>query len=69
MGKIKDISGQRFGKLTVTSEFERRKKATYWKCKCECGNEKFIQVSHLIGGYSRSCGCVKGFGYVKKVRV
>lgn len=57
--KIKDIRGQIFGKLTVTNnEPIRIKGQTYWKCRCICGNEKYIFVGNLRSGTTISCGCL-----------
>lgn len=62
MSAIKDLSGQKFGRLTVLSEYERRTikpgdTRTYWKCKCDCGTVKFIPAIHLQSGRTVSCGC------------
>jgi len=61
MGKIIDLSGQQFGKLTV---IERANKpegssstAAFWKCRCECGTEKIISGNVLRQGKAKSCGC------------
>ena len=40
MGKIKDITGQRFGKLTVQYMLpERKNRQVVWHCQCDCGKE------------------------------
>lgn len=62
MKKVSDLTGQRFGRLLVLNEHEsRRDKAnhasTWWKCRCDCGNEKFIRARSLIIGSATSCGC------------
>lgn len=42
MGKVIDLTGQKFNRLTVL-EFDCIKdKRTYWKCKCDCG--KIISI-------------------------
>lgn len=59
MKKI-DLTGQRFGKLTVLGlikPLNKNNRCLYWKCKCECGNEKNIQGGHLRSGHTNSCGC------------
>lgn len=53
-----DITGQRFGRLTVIEYVETVKKASWWRCKCDCGNEKNITLNHLRTGQTRSCGCL-----------
>lgn len=41
--RIKDYTGQRFGRLTVISLNCRRNNKTYWNCKCDCGNECVVR--------------------------
>lgn len=57
-----DRTGWRYSRLTVLAEHERRmsgkKAATFWKCRCDCGRELFVNVSNLISGTTRSCGCL-----------
>ena len=66
MGKIKDISGQTFGKLTVISCAGKLDgKNYYWNCKCKCGNEKIILGASLRNGNTKSCGCGKYDGLKK----
>ena len=57
MFKRQDLSGQRFGKLTVLEFAFTRKKHSYWNCICDCGNETIIEASSLKSGKSTSCGC------------
>ena len=59
MAKPLDLTNQKFGKLTAISKAPSRSGKTYWLCKCECGNEKEIQTSHLRNGSITSCGCKK----------
>ena len=56
MPKAIDITNQKFGKLTAIQKSESRGGKTYWLCKCECGNEKEVQTSHLRNGSIQSCG-------------
>ena len=56
----KDITGQKFGKLTVIKRVGSDKNYnTLWLCKCECGNEKVVARYRLINGNTSSCGCAK----------
>jgi hypothetical protein len=58
MGKFIDLSGQVFGRWTVTDQHKRGKVGhTYWLCYCSCGKEKWIAAPHLKSGLSLSCGC------------
>lgn len=52
-----DLTGQRFGKLTVIKRVENHKKKVFWLCKCDCGNVKEIAARCLSGGITKSCGC------------
>ena len=60
---IKDITGNKYGKLTVLSldRYDSEKETTYWKCKCECGNEIIRAKSYLTSKRAsnsiQSCGC------------
>ncbi len=57
---IKDISGQRFGKLIVIEPTEKRADggSVVWKCHCDCGNDTEVSWSRLRKGKVRSCGCL-----------
>ena len=58
-GKKIDITGKRFGRLVAIEEAYRIKEKTYWKCRCDCGQEVAICKSSLLYGQTRSCGCLK----------
>lgn len=52
------LSGQRFGKLRVLSEYGRSKSgAVLWLCQCDCGKQKAILSQSLKIGCTKSCGC------------
>lgn len=53
-----DLSGQRFGRLQVTSEATRRSAHRYWLCVCDCGTESVVGQSQLRSGKAQSCGCL-----------
>ena len=58
MGNIKDLAGQRFGRLLVIEQDGRdNHRNIRWKCKCDCGNFKSITSGHLVSGRTKSCGC------------
>lgn len=62
----KDISGQKFGKLTAIKNTEKLHKGVYiWECLCECGNTCFKPVNKLIIGEVSSCGCLNSKGEMK----
>ena len=52
--------GNRYGRLIVVERAESNKHSkSLWKCLCDCGNVKIIVGSHLRGGYTKSCGCLR----------
>lgn len=58
MGKLIDLTGKKFGRLTVIERVENGKNGhARWNCKCSCGNVKAIKGYHLMSGDTRSCGC------------
>ena len=60
MGKLKDLTGQRFGKLTVIGPTEKRKgTSVVWRCKCDCGKETLVAAGSLVSGNTKSCGCLR----------
>lgn len=61
MSKFKDLTGQKFGKLTVLYRDESIIEAngarrTTWRCKCECGIEKTVRMDALVTNRTKSCG-------------
>lgn len=54
--KLRDLTGQKFGKLTVIKRSDR-KDHVYWICQCDCGNIKEVLSGNLTMGYTVSCGC------------
>lgn len=54
---INDLTGKRFGKLTVICLDRIENRCSWWKVKCDCGNVKVIRGDTLK--VVRSCGCIK----------
>lgn len=58
-----DLTGERYGKLTVLREGEHiiqkgtNKKVRHWVCLCDCGNETVVRHGNLRNGSIKSCGC------------
>lgn len=50
--------GEKFGKLTIVSDFQQNGRR-YAECKCECGGNKTTLYKSLKRGDTTSCGCVK----------
>lgn len=64
MAKFTDLTGRKFGSLTVLGMAEdacspngrvRRR----WNCVCDCGTEKTVYGENLTGGKTLSCGCLQ----------
>lgn len=58
MGKLIDLTGQRFGRLVVIERAENKGKDTAWLCLCDCGKQKVVRGHDLIRGKQKSCGCL-----------
>lgn len=58
MGHFIDMTGQKYGRLTVIERSGTRNKRPLWKCRCECGNVAHVTGSRLKNGTTRSCGCL-----------
>lgn len=54
---LKDLSGAKRGRLSVTTRTTRRNKVVFWWCRCDCGKEKWISAPSLHSGATVSCGC------------
>lgn len=65
MPRLIDLTGQRFGRLTVIKRAGNSKcgKVT-WLCQCDCGKHTVVQAIDLKSGKSRSCGCIRVDGLV-----
>ena len=60
MGKIIDISGQRFGRLIALEVIGRDNRGEkIWHCLCDCGKTKNVLSSNLRKGLTQSCGCLQ----------
>lgn len=57
MSRLKNLAGERFGKLTVLERAESKNGRTYWKCRCDCGTEVNVMASNLLRGNTTTCGC------------
>lgn len=63
----KDLTGQKFGRLTALYPTEKRNKSgsIIWRCKCDCGNEYEVASHELLRGNTQSCGCLNSKGEQK----
>lgn len=55
----RDLTGMRFGKLTVLGRSENKAGDgnPLWRCRCDCGNMTDVRQSNLQSGTTTSCGC------------
>lgn len=54
-----DLTGMKYGRLTVV-EFDRlQNHKTYWKCACDCGLTVIATGNNLRSGNTSSCGCLR----------
>lgn len=59
MGSIRNITGQRFGRLVVLESTDIRiRRRVVWKCLCDCGNTCEVESVNLTRGDTQSCGCL-----------
>lgn len=60
-GKLKDLTGNRYGRLTVLGLDRVENKKSFWRCLCDCGNHTIVRSDCLKSGTGRpctlSCGC------------
>lgn len=64
MSKLIDLTGQKFGRLTVIKMAENvktknGKSKSQCLCECECRNIIKVPSSTLKSGNTKSCGCLK----------
>lgn len=59
MNNVKDITGQRFGRLVVKEMAYKKNGFDYWLCMCDCSKEKIIRGWSLRKGITQSCGCLQ----------
>ena len=57
-----DLTGQRYGRLTVLGPAENVGTRTAWRCLCDCGKETVVLTHRLRCGHTKSCGCLYGPG-------
>ena len=69
----KDITNQKYGKLTALYPTEQRQQTNIvWHCKCDCGNEIDVSLLYLQNGHTSSCGCQrqsKGISKIKEILI
>lgn len=58
---FKDETGNRYGRLTVLKQSNKKSKsrAILWDCQCDCGKMTTVVGSDLRSGKTKSCGCLE----------
>jgi hypothetical protein len=68
--KIKDIAGQRFGRLVaVVCVGADKKHLSVWECACDCGGKTAVVVSQLTRGRTKSCGCLHREASIRNIGI
>lgn len=60
MNKFQDMTGMKFGRLTVLERVPNlpNSRVTRWKCRCECGKIVEANRNNLLKEHVKSCGCL-----------
>lgn len=68
MGKLVDLTGQRFGRLVVIERAGSSDRGhAQWVCLCDCGKTKIVLSSNLRTGKQISCGCFRNEKSLKRI--
>lgn len=59
--RMKDLTGQRFGRLTAIERTDKKTNSGcyLWECICDCGNTCLVGTSSLLQQLTKSCGCLR----------
>lgn len=57
MGKFVDLTGQKYGRLSVINRAPNKNGRVAWNCICDCGTKKVVTSHDLRSGNTKSCGC------------
>ena len=70
MNTFQDMTGMRFGILTVLQRVPNlpNSRVTRWRCKCECGNIVDVNRNNLLHRHSLSCGCLARENKIKRFK-
>lgn len=64
MGKLKDLTGMKFSRLTVIKRSDDKispkgNNRTQWECICDCGTTVIVNSYNLLRNKTQSCGCLQ----------
>jgi len=54
-----DLTGHRYGQLTVLGFYDKKKHITRWVCRCDCGEQCIKYSNQMRSGHVVSCGCAQ----------
>ena len=58
MPKFIDLTGQKYGRLTIIDRAPNTSQGTTWNCICDCGKQVQVSTRSLRSGNTKSCGCL-----------
>ena len=60
MSALRDLTGQKFGRLLVLKRAPNKppSRQSHWRCRCDCDRILVVASSDLMTGHTRSCGCL-----------
>lgn len=59
MGKLIDMIGQKYGRLTIVERASNVETRANWHCVCDCRNKVTVTGKKLRNGHTKSCGCYR----------
>lgn len=59
MCRLRNLTDQKFGKLTAIASLGVWKSRGRWICECDCGNITTAITTELLHGHTQSCGCYR----------
>ncbi len=65
--KLRDLTGRRFGTLTVIRRIPKDHNLR-WECICECGKTSYPRASRLLKGLTKGCGCLRVWYHTKHLK-
>jgi len=57
--KYRDLTGERYGRLTVIGRADNPTTPIHWRTVCVCGQERIVRGGALRNGNTASCGCLR----------
>jgi len=66
--RVEVREGERYGFLVIEGEMPARRVSgstkRYVRCRCDCGRDVEVRLSHLRSGHTISCGCFRPEGRI-----